>query len=342
MPNRGVQVLQHRRVSESRDPEATRAFMHLKEFYLELHPREARQFDFAASALYLPSSYIGYIQYGAETTVRVPASRTRDDYFIHLPLHGSSEVTNDKDTVVCDRRRGVISSPAGHVMHAQQGSSRLTVSLTKSAMMGHLAALLGYTPKLALEFNAAIDLNSAAGQRFNRHIRMAIADLDDPAPIHNPIMTSMYEQLIMTGLLLSQPNNYTNALHRRETRVAPRDVQRAVDHIQGHLNSPLTLRDIAVASGIPGRTLLKHFRDHWGTSPMRYTRIARLTRVHEALLHNEWTESVTDVAMAWGFLHLGRFSIEYRKHFGESPSETLHRTRTRSLTGYQHESASTV
>jgi transcriptional regulator GlxA family with amidase domain len=195
-------------------------------------------------------------------------------------------------------------------------------------MMAHLAALLGYTPKQALEFTASIDLNSAAGQRFSRHVRMAIADLDDPAPIHNPIMTSMYEQIIMTGLLLSQPN--TNALHRREMRVAPRDVQRAVDYIQGHLNSPLTLRDIATASGIPGRTLLKHFRDHWGTSPMRYTRTARLTRVHEALLQNNSTQSVTDVAMTWGFFHLGRFSIEYRKHFGESPSETLLRTRTRS------------
>jgi AraC-like DNA-binding protein len=335
MSNRGAQILQNRRVSESRDPDATRAFMLTKEFSLELHPRQARKFDFVASALYLPSSYIGYIQYGAETTVRVPASRTRDDYFIHLPLHGASEVTNDKDTVVCDRRHGVISSPTGHVMRAEQGSSRLTVSLTKSAMMGHLAALLGYTPKLALEFAAAIDLNSSAGQRFNRHIRMAIADLDDPAPIHNPIMTSMYEQLIMTGLLLSQPNNYTNALHRREMRVATRDVQRAVDYIQGHLNSPLTLKEIAAASGIPGRTLLKHFRDNWGTSPMRYLRTARLTRVHDALLHNEWTASVTDVAMAWGFLHLGRFSIEYRKHFGESPSETLQRARTRSQTGFR-------
>jgi len=307
MPSGGQQLLQHRRVSESRDLEATRAFMHMKEFYLDLPPSQARKFDFAASALYLPSSYIGYIQYGAEATVRVPAARTRDDYFIHLPLRGSSEVTNDKDTFICGRRTGVISSPTGHMMRAQQGSSRITVSLTKSTMMGHLACLLGYTPKQALEFTASIDLNSAAGQRFNRHVHMAIADLDDPAPIHNPIMTSMYEQIIMTGLLLSQPNNYTNALHRREMRVTPRDVQRAADFIQGNLNSPLTLKHIAAASGLPGRTLLKHFRDHWGTSPMRYARTARLKRVHEALLHSDLAKNVTDVAMAWGFLHLMRF-----------------------------------
>ena len=36
-------------------------------------------------------------------------------------------------------------------------------------------------------------------------------------------------------------------------------------------------------------------------------------------------ESVTEIAMQWGFTHMGRFSIEYRRRFGESPSETLSR-----------------
>jgi AraC-like DNA-binding protein len=327
MPDRVVQILQNRRVSASRDPEVTRAFMRTKEFDLDLHPREARKFDFVANALYLPNSYIGYIQYGAETKVRVPVARGRDDYFIHLPLQGTAEVTNHAGTVICESRRGVISSPAGHFMHAQAGSSRLTVSLTKSVMMRHLAALLGHLPKQPLEFSAEINLRSSAGQRFDRHVRMAIADLDDPAPIHNPIMTGMHEQLLMTWLLLSQPSNYTNALLRLETRVAPRDVQRAIDYIEGHLDVPLTLADIARASGIPGRTLLKHFGEHFGTSPMRYMRTARLERVHQALLRSGATESVTDVALAWGFHHLGRFSVEYRRRFGESPSETRQRSR---------------
>jgi AraC-like DNA-binding protein len=301
--------------------------MEAKEFKLDLHPREARRFDFVASALYLPNSYIGYIQYGAEAIVHVPSARARDDYFIHLPLRGAAEVTNDADCVVCNSDRGVVSSPNGHVMRAQRGSARLTVSLTRSAVMAHLAALLGHMPRQPLEFAPLVELRAASGMRFARHVRMAIADLDDPAPVHNPIMTNTYEQLIMTGLLLSQPNNYVDALHRLEVRVSPRDVQRAVDYIQGHLDSPLTLADIARASGIPGRTLLKHFKDHWGTSPMRYMRNARLSRVREALLRSDRSETVTDVAMSWGFRHLGRFSVDYRKHFGESPSET-HARRT--------------
>jgi AraC-like DNA-binding protein len=35
--------------------------------------------------------------------------------------------------------------------------------------------------------------------------------------------------------------------------------------------------------------------------------------------------TITQVAMNWGFSHLGRFSINYRAHFGQSPSATVRR-----------------
>jgi AraC-like DNA-binding protein len=34
--------------------------------------------------------------------------------------------------------------------------------------------------------------------------------------------------------------------------------------------------------------------------------------------------TVTQIATGFGFTELGRFSVEYRKVFGESPSDTLH------------------
>jgi AraC-like DNA-binding protein len=37
--------------------------------------------------------------------------------------------------------------------------------------------------------------------------------------------------------------------------------------------------------------------------------------------------TVTSVALDCGFTHLGRFSLDYAKEFGEPPSETLRRAR---------------
>ncbi|MFV2073945.1 MAG: helix-turn-helix domain-containing protein, partial [Thermoanaerobaculales bacterium] len=34
---------------------------------------------------------------------------------------------------------------------------------------------------------------------------------------------------------------------------------------------------------------------------------------------------VTDVANSWGFWHMGQFAADYRRQFGELPSETLRR-----------------
>jgi AraC-like DNA-binding protein len=322
-------LLERRRVFESQDPEEVRAFMHTKEFELDFSPRESGAFDFVASAAYLPNAYIGYIRYGAAVRVRVPAERKRDDYFIHLPVRGTSEVVNRAGSAVCARGHAVISSPSGHLMRSEHGSERVTVSLTKSAIIGQLAALLGDVPVRPLEFAPSIDLTCAEGRRFSRQVRLVIADLDDHALGRNPLLLGMYEQLIITGLLLCQCNTYIDALCRLEKNAAPRDVKRVIDYIQGHLDAPITLADLVAASGVPGRTLLKHFKDHRGTTPMRYLREARLGRAREALLRAEAAESVTQVAMAWGFQHLGRFAIDYRRRFGESPSETCKRGRGR-------------
>jgi AraC family ethanolamine operon transcriptional activator len=32
---------------------------------------------------------------------------------------------------------------------------------------------------------------------------------------------------------------------------------------------------------------------------------------------------IGDIAMRWGFLHFGRFAEDYRRLFGERPSDTL-------------------
>ena len=120
--------------------------------------------------------------------------------------------------------------------------------------------------------------------------------------------------------------NDAAALRRADQPIAPRDVTRAIGYMQARLGSPISVADIAEASGAAGRTLFKHFRDYRGISPMRYLRDARFERAREALSLAQPEARVTEIAMTWGFSHLGRFSVEYRKRFGERPSQTLRRS----------------
>ena len=53
----------------------------------------------------------------------------------------------------------------------------------------------------------------------------------------------------------------------------------------------------------------------------------RLDRARQMLFAALPAATVADVASATGYRSAGRFSVDYRKHFHESPSETLSRSR---------------
>jgi AraC-like DNA-binding protein len=105
---------------------------------------------------------------------------------------------------------------------------------------------------------------------------------------------------------------------------SPSGVRRAALFIDAHLEDPLTIGLVAAVAGLAGRTLHKHFRTR-GISPMRYVRDRRFSAARQALLSAGPHDSVTTIALHWGFSHLGRFAVEYRKRYGETPSQTLRR-----------------
>jgi AraC-like DNA-binding protein len=89
---------------------------------------------------------------------------------------------------------------------------------------------------------------------------------------------------------------------------------------------PLHVSALCQVIGISERTLRKAFHRVHGIPPCRHLRMLRLSNARRALLSAGGTfAKVTEIAMSFGFAELGRFSVEYKKAFGESPSQTLYR-----------------
>ncbi|MCI0409881.1 MAG: helix-turn-helix domain-containing protein, partial [Acidobacteria bacterium] len=66
----------------------------------------------------------------------------------------------------------------------------------------------------------------------------------------------------------------------------------------------------------------------YGMSPVQYLRLRRLHQVRRALRRADSDlNTVQSVANRFGIWHMGRFAVEYRKLFGESPLETLKEVR---------------
>ena len=69
---------------------------------------------------------------------------------------------------------------------------------------------------------------------------------------------------------------------------------------------------------------------HW-LVPVALLASPPVGRARESLLRAAASASVTAIATEYGFAHYGRFSGEYRRCFGETPSATLRRARTAAL-----------
>ena len=104
-----------------------------------------------------------------------------------------------------------------------------------------------------------------------------------------------------------------------------RVVRRAEEFLQAHLGDPLSLLDLCREVAVSERTLHYAFREVRGLSPMAYFKASRLNAVRRELkAAPAGTASVHAIARRWGFWHTGEFAADYRRQFGELPSETFH------------------
>jgi AraC-like DNA-binding protein len=99
---------------------------------------------------------------------------------------------------------------------------------------------------------------------------------------------------------------------------------KARDFLHAQSHAPVYLAELCAATGVPERTLRDIFQSILGVSPLKYLQLRRMRQVRLALQQSSKPHhSVKEIALASGFWELGRFAVEYKRLFGESPSETL-------------------
>ncbi len=91
-----------------------------------------------------------------------------------------------------------------------------------------------------------------------------------------------------------------------------------------HRDEVISVPELCQRMHVSRRTLQYCFEDVLGMSPISYLRAERLNGVRRQLAEGgALHRSVHDVAAAWGFRHFSQFASDYRKRFGERPSDTF-------------------
>ena len=107
----------------------------------------------------------------------------------------------------------------------------------------------------------------------------------------------------------------------------PHDLKKAIEYIRNHQGQKISIASLADYCSISERTLEKRFHLFFHCSPFDFWKRSRLSAVRQVFLKGSANTSVLDVAVTFGFTHPGRFSQQYRRCFGETPSATLRRGR---------------
>ena len=127
-------------------------------------------------------------------------------------------------------------------------------------------------------------------------------------------LTSLFSMALSSG---SKSEKLNNVECLRTTHLL-------MEYIETHLDERITMMDLCILSGKSERTSRQFFQKIYGISPRAMLTVHRLNAVYKRLRRAPTRQtSVTEIALQYGFYNLGRFSGEYKKHFGEYPSETL-------------------
>ncbi|MGF6231350.1 AraC family ethanolamine operon transcriptional activator [Inquilinus ginsengisoli] len=122
---------------------------------------------------------------------------------------------------------------------------------------------------------------------------------------------------------------YAQILHRtRGTRPLRsgdhRLYRRAREIVDDQPDEPIGVTQLARRLGVSSEILRSAFKETVGVGPGLWLRLKRLDGARRDLLAADGSDrTVSDIAMKWGFWHLGRFSAYYAALYGESPSRTV-------------------
>jgi AraC-like DNA-binding protein len=253
--------------------------------------------------------------------VRVAAMPVAD---FHLMLHETGSAEHRRDGRV-DR-----ASPGRAMLHAPGHSLVIDALPYRALCLGFKRADV---ERALAEYDLAgadtawptgFDLDEPMMASLASFCRWLGAELEQPegAMLHLPralaaaerTLLSMFAELVRARL----PEPVGDALGRA-------GLCDLVDWMNANFADPIGIEDMASVAGTSVRSMQLAFRRAYGVTPSAALLDCRLRHARACLERPVGATSVTQVALDCGFFHLGRFAAQYRRAFGEKPSETLRR-----------------
>ena len=286
---------------------------------------ETDSFKAVENYVQLANVSIGFCSYDSKTIVDFAES---DFTRLQIPLKGASTtILGGRAFSVNEQKPCIV--PAGQPVRVvfESGYEQLILRLKTSALERALVALLGARPRGALIFEpvaSPIQPNAL----FLRELTIFLARQLNSTGVEFPsAVLNELEQALLVAFLSACRHNFSEALRGDVKEAAPRVVRLAEEYIEASWDRAITIEELASQTRTSIRSLYAAFKKYRGFSPMAFAKAVRLRRARQMLLEANQRASVSQVAYRCGFANLGHFANDFRKMFGELPSEVRARAR---------------
>lgn len=279
--------------------------------------------DMSLHAADLGPLTVGKLSFGAD--VHLECGELETGYEVNIPVSGHIRSICGPEEVVSAPGEGTVYTPKGNttITWWSADCALYGIKFERPHLETELERLLQHPIRSPIRLRPSLGVSTEPGLGWVRLVRMLMARLGDAdSLLQYGFFVDQLCATITTGFLLVACHDYSQELTDPQSPARPKTIRRAVDALESRPDQPWSVADIAELTGSSVRRLQEGFEHNIGMSPITYLREVRLKRVHEELVQG-LDDNVTDIALRWGFTHLGRFAAAYRHKYGVTPSHTL-------------------
>jgi AraC-like DNA-binding protein len=279
----------------------------------------------------LVSAQLGEVTAGLLSYGHLIHLQTADasQFHVNVTLEGRAASRSGSEDPLMTTRGQAVVFPVGEPAQLtwSNDARHLCLMATRASLEGELEHLLGRSLPTRLTFEQC--MRTEVGHEWQPAIELVRQELENPQGLlTRPRVARHLEGLVVDGLLLTQPHNYHDLLHKTAAPGGAGAIARAAELMEELPGESWTVVRLAQEVHLSVRALQYGFRRAFDMPPMAYLKRVRLRHAHEALLAaSPEITTVRAIAVDCGFFHMGRFAAAYREAFGEPPSRTLGRRR---------------
>lgn len=208
--------------------------------------------------------------------------------------------------------------PGGELYSVSNGSFRVyTISFDEDIIEEALRIIRSTTAENALKTELVWTVSHEQMRRLRALIARLLIGSND-----KPIFATYDTELeLLTEILSSiQPESHL----RPDKSKRDRALKHCIDLISSapSTSSILSIKKLCLESKVSERTLQYAFSERYGLTPKEYIKNYNLRMVRRALKNRPHGSKIYSIAAEYGFWHMGQFAADYKKHFGELPSQT--------------------